>query len=268
MNTIFYYFSGTGNSLHVVKKLQEQISGAELIPMAQLVNKKLVKPEAKTVGFIFPIYLTAMPVFIKKIISKMDLSQADYIFAVATRIGTQHSAFYSLEKILRKKSKTLNASFTINMPSNDPKFGFRELTEDEFHKIEMAADEKINIIVQALKNKENIREKDVSFSSKVPFVKALSVLVDMTDGLGVNFYADEKCMGCGTCEKVCPSKTIIMQNGKPIWQREIKCFKCNACLNYCPQKAVQIKGFTENKGRYSHPYASADEIMNCSERIQ
>jgi ferredoxin len=255
-----FYFSGTGNSLHIAKKLQEKIPGAELIPIAQLMGRKLVKPKARAIGFIFPIYLTAMPVFIKKFISEMDLSQADYIFAVVTRIGTQHSAFYSLEKIFKKKGKKLNASFTINMPSNDPKFGFRELSQDELSKIESSADKKINLIAKTANNREDLREKDVSFSGRVPFVGVLSIIVDLTDSMGVNFYADEKCAGCGTCAKVCPSKTIIMQNRKPVWQKNVKCFKCNACLNYCPQRAIQIKGFTEGKGRYSHPYATVDEI--------
>ncbi len=39
-----------------------------------------------------------------------------------------------------------------------------------------------------------------------------------------------------------------------------------ACLNYCPAQAVQIKdkwfmkSYTANNGRYSHPYATADDI--------
>ena len=57
-----------------------------------------------------------------------------------------------------------------------------------------------------------------------------------------------------------------MVNGEPVWQKEIPCFSCHACLNYCPEQSVQIgssrllKSHTEKNGRYSHPYATADDI--------
>jgi len=80
------------------------------------------------------------------------------------------------------------------------------------------------------------------------------------------FYADSKCTGCGICEKVCPSQKIRMDNHKPVWQRNINCYLCYACLNYCPSKAVQIysklwmKSYTNEKGRYPHPYATVKDI--------
>jgi Pyruvate/2-oxoacid:ferredoxin oxidoreductase delta subunit len=57
-----------------------------------------------------------------------------------------------------------------------------------------------------------------------------------------------------------------MIDGKPVWHKDIQCFFCHACLNYCPEQAVQIKSsrllksFTEENERYSHPYATADDI--------
>lgn len=82
----------------------------------------------------------------------------------------------------------------------------------------------------------------------------------------VDFYSDSKCVGCGTCEKVCLSGKIKMVDGNPVWQKDVKSFFCHACLNYCPEQVVQIKSsrflksHTRENGRYSHPYATADDI--------
>jgi len=54
---------------------------------------------------VFPIYFTAIPIPVKKIIKKLDLKSTKYIFAIVTRLGTPHSAFTDIEKILKKKGK-------------------------------------------------------------------------------------------------------------------------------------------------------------------
>jgi MinD superfamily P-loop ATPase len=91
---------------------------------------------------------------------------------------------------------------------------------------------------------------------------------------GVNyFYHDNKCNGCGICEKVCLSKKIKIVEKKPIWQRNVLCYMCFACLNYCPKKSVQVKNipgvrsYTTENSRYPHPYAAVNDISAQKESI-
>lgn len=262
-----YYFSGTGNSLHAAKELAKNLPNAKLIPIAGFLDEKTFMPQGSTVGFAFPVHMTAIPVVVRDFIGKLDLQKTRYIFAIVTRIGTQHSAFSEIDKILHKKNKNLDAAFSLNMPSNDPKFNYKALAPDETAKLESAMRENIKKIAMVILNKEKSRDKDTSYISRVPFLRLISLLAILTDGIQHNFYANEKCTGCGTCEKVCLSKKIKMSGGKPIWQKDVKCFKCYACLNYCPNQAVQIKGQTEKNGRYSHPYAAASEIAAQKEKV-
>ncbi|MGE5630956.1 MAG: EFR1 family ferrodoxin [Caulobacteraceae bacterium] len=254
-NVEIYYFSGTGNSLHVARELQERIPETKLIPIVSLLNKEVIETNAETIGFVFPIYLTAIPIPVKNFIKKPDLRSAKYIFAMATRIGTTHSAFISVEKILKKKGKRLNSHFSLNMASNDPKFDYKVPTEEEIAKLEAAVHERLDSIAGIIKNKENNREKDIYCTSRVRFLGLTSLLVTLTERLKDNLYADSKCTGCGICEKV-----IKMEDGKPVWQDDIKCYHCAACLNYCPMQSAQIKSYTEKNGRYSHPYATVEDI--------
>ena len=121
MSTEIYYFSGTGNSLHVARELQKRIPETNLIPMVSLLNKDVIETNGETVGFVFPIHFSAIPVPVKQFIKKLDLRSAKYVFATATRIGTPHSAFVDIEKMLKKKGRSLDSHFTLNMASNDPK---------------------------------------------------------------------------------------------------------------------------------------------------
>jgi len=42
-NTTIYYFSGTGNSLHTAKFLQEKLNDCELLPIASLIKQDSIE---------------------------------------------------------------------------------------------------------------------------------------------------------------------------------------------------------------------------------
>lgn len=62
------------------------------------------------------------------------------------------------------------------------------------------------------------------------------------------WHAEDSCVGCELCSKVCPVSNIIMVDGKPEWKS--KCISCTACYHVCPQQAVQYGNATKNKGQY------------------
>ena len=277
MSTEIYYFSGSGNSLHVARELQKRIPETRLIPIVSLLSKDIVKTNAETLGFVFPIHGMTLPVPVKKFIEKLEVSSAKYLFAIATRGGTIHNGFTIIDNILKKKGKGLDSYFSITVLSNDPKLeAWKCPTKEEVEEMGITIQTRVDGIQNIVQNNEVSRENDldgVSISHN-PFLNfmfekiihlAMKYLVEIK-GVNNYFYADEKCIGCGTCEKVCLSKKIKLVGKKPVWQNNVKCYFCYACLNYCPRKAVQIKdkwymkSHTQTKGRYPHPFATADEI--------
>ncbi|MBR5295450.1 MAG: DUF362 domain-containing protein, partial [Clostridia bacterium] len=48
----------------------------------------------------------------------------------------------------------------------------------------------------------------------------------------------EKCVGCGECAKLCPQKTIVIQN-KKAHIKHSECIRCWCCQELCPKKAVE-----------------------------
>ena len=268
MVTEIYYFSGTGNSLYAAKELQKRIPNTELIPMISLLNRDLIESNSDTVGFVFPIHLAMAPAPVTEFPKKIDLKSAKYIFAVATRAGYQHRALLDLETILKKKGKSLDSFFNLNMASNDPKFeNWHNATEEEIANLEVEVQNKLDYIQKVVINRQKSLEKDTDFTDSMPVFPILSKVLPFLNRMyNVEIYADTKCKSCDTCEKVCLSGKVKMVNGKPVWQKDVQCFHCNACLNYCPECAVQIKStrllksHTDKNERYSHPYATADDI--------
>lgn len=69
-----------------------------------------------------------------------------------------------------------------------------------------------------------------------------------------NASSTSDCVGCGTCEKVCPLNNIKMVNKKPQWG--YNCSTCLACFHWCPKKAVKGGVMLNKRDRYHNPEIS------------
>jgi len=88
------------------------------------------------------------------------------------------------------------------------------------------------------------------------------------------FYTDDRCIGCATCAKVCPTSNITMEASRPEWNH--RCHGCMGCVAYCPTKAIQFKTppayerlgtviskrlrLPEKRKRYHHPAIHATDL--------
>lgn len=276
MKTVIYYFTGSGNSLLVAKELAKRLPGSKLVPLASLLDGGTVAVTAEAAGFVFPLHGLTAPIPVRRFLKAADFSGAKYLFAVANRGGTRCLAFEKMNGILAAQGRKLDATFIITLPNNDPKFKTYDVpTKEDFagleKKIAAFADKTAAIVAR----REQYAQKDEGYVdfSRHAFVNRFMenlVVSGMTNAektrLNGYYYADEKCTGCGICEKTCPSTKIKMDGGKPVWQTDVTCFMCYACLNYCPAKAVQIRtkwymrSYTPKNGRYPHPWADWKDI--------
>jgi Pyruvate/2-oxoacid:ferredoxin oxidoreductase delta subunit/flavodoxin len=280
MSTEIYYFSGTGNSLHIARELQRRMPETRLIPIVSLLDVEPVKAGAEAVGFVFPQYASMAPRIVEGFIERLDLGLAEYLFAVATRGGTGCMAFGEIDKILKKKGRRLDAFWVITMPSGsaviirDPE---AQITPEKIARLEAEAQRRLDSLHGIIVGREAHRDEDLGGIAPppgfmVPFMPLISLLGPVLLPLGklaesrFDFYTDSRCNGCGLCETMCLARKIEVVDGKPLWPRGAKCFGCFACLNYCPQQSIQIrsswylKSYTEQNGRYHHPSITAHDI--------
>jgi flavodoxin len=220
MSTEIYYFSGTGNSLHVAKELQKRIPETKLIPIVSLLDKEFIKTNSEIVGFIFPQYASTMPKIVAKFIDKLDLKSAKYIFAVSTRGGTICRSFIDIDKILKKSSRKLNSYFVLTMPSGSEllvKSFPNNITEERITKLESEMLNRLDSIQRIIINREINREEDTRHISPLhPFLKLILPIIHFFLPIFMkigklaesrfDFYYDFKCSGCAICEMICLAK--------------------------------------------------------------
>lgn len=273
MSTDIYYFSGTGNSLHVARELQKRMPEVNLIPTISLLDKNVIETKAETVGFIFPIYMTAVPVPVRKFLKKLDFKSTEYIFAIATHEASPGLANTYLEKILKKKGKNLDSYFTIKMSGNSPKGLMpsfmvikdwaKRITKEKISELESEVLKKLDSIQEVIMNHEKYPKEDTPNNF---FIEHIIPLLTEHTNTEIHFYPDSDCTGCRRCEKVCLSKKIKIVDGKPVWQKNVKCYYCYACFNFCPTQSILIKNsYTDKNGRYYHPEVTADDIARQKE---
>ncbi len=259
---MIFYFTGTGNSLQVAKSIAENV-GEELISTADAVNSgdesyEYTLKEDETIGFVYPVYAWAPPKIVFQFIEKLKLNNYhnNFTFSVATCGDNIGKTMEVLDAALKRKSMNLDSGFSIVMPNNYIIIGNVDSKEAEGRKLAAAEEtlKKINRIVH--ERRRGVFEVKKGFMPGV-LTSVINPLFNKNAIDTKKFYADDKCTGCGICERVCNCKSIKVQE-KPQWGE--LCTQCLACIHYCPAKAIQYGKGTEKKGRYTNPNVSIGEL--------
>ncbi|HHV98637.1 MAG TPA: 4Fe-4S binding protein [Clostridiaceae bacterium] len=251
---MIFYFSGTGNSLYVAKKISE-IQGERLISVAGEMERKDTVfeyefSEKELLGFVFPVYAWGPPRIVIDFISKLRVSGGKpYVFSVCTCGDDEGYATRMLQKAFAKAGLSLDSAFTVIMP-NTYIIGFDVDSKDVASEKLRRAEEKLQTINTVISDRE--RGVFDLIPGRLSGLKSAIVnpLFNRFGRSTKRFYATGECTGCGTCATVCPLHTITIK-GKPVWGKS--CTQCLACIHRCPVRAIQYGKATVRKGRYVHP---------------
>lgn len=113
------------------------------------------------------------------------------------------------------------------------------------------------------KNKELVKKAEKKLSKSVQLLKAgkttregIGILYRMAGFFGQRLYFghktknysdklrvdEDKCIGCGKCEKLCPMNNIKIVDKKVV--KNNQCTMCYRCINNCPKQAMTLLGKT------------------------
>lgn len=260
-----YYFSGSGNSFTVTRDAALRLN-AVLTPIISLMDYDKIDTEANSIGFVFPIYDFKPPQFMEKFISKIYDIDSKYIFAICTYGITPFKSLKHFEKTLRSYGGCLSAGFAVEMPQNGIGSGTVTKAQQElmFEKWKNRADGVCDYINK--KNAGEIETSNLFFNIFKPriiksapylFVFLKHVLIDGIDSL--SFVSNEKCTGCGTCQKICPLHNIELIENNPSWSDN--CLNCFACLNWCPNGAITPGNTNLGIKNYHHPDVKVSDMI-------
>ena len=265
MSTEIYYFSGSGNSFVVARDVSTKLN-AVLTPIMSVINQESINSEADIIGIVFPIYDFKPPQFMEKFISKIKSIKSKYIFAICTYGITPSKSLKHLEKTINSYGGHLSAGFAVEMPQNGLGSGKVTKVQQEmmFNKWKNRVDE----ICDYIKNmeKEEIETSILFFNIfKTRKIKLIPVFLEFFNyvlfkGLdSLAFTSNEKCTGCGTCQKICSQNNIEIVDNKPSWSDY--CINCFACLNWCPNGAIHPGDADLSIKNYHHPEVKISDMI-------
>ena len=257
MFSMIFYFTGTGNSLYVARKIQEA-DGGELINMAQALNEKKFSyniEKGEKIGIVFPVYYWGLPTIVDEFISQLKLKtkETPFIYTVITCASLIGNADKSLAKLLKSKELELNSSYSVKMPENYIIL-LNTTNKEDINSTLKIAEYQTEKIIESIKNNNKGDFADHGFAPVFSFLPyTFYGIIRKTK----KFYASEKCTSCGLCERICPTQIIQLKDGKPEWI-EKKCSHCAACINRCPSQAIEYGNSTKKRERYINPNVQFD----------
>lgn len=256
MKTVIFYYTGTGNSLWTSRLVAAQLGNTTLCPMSLMNGDALADVEA--IGLIFPVHMWGVPSLVLNFLKKIKLDSDKYYFAFAVNAGQVSRTLVQLQNHLVTLGVGLSLGIDIVLPSNYIPWGGPGPRE-KLDKLYLAAREKIKHVVPRIAGKQTAPMEQGPLWQRIVFTAVYKLTFNMIPKMDGDFWVDEKCNGCGICEKTCPVGNIVMTAEKPTWQH--RCEQCLACIQWCPKEAMQYGRKTPNYERYHHPEVTLKDII-------
>ena len=241
------YFSGTGNSRYIAKRIAD-ISGDEIVSINDKIKKQdFSKVEADTrLVFAVPTYAWRIPKTVEQWIQRVDFPhemKAWFVMTCGDEIG---NAPKYIKRLCEGKHFLYMGTGQVVMPENYIAM-FAVPKPATAQKIIRNAEPEIDRIAGLIAEEKPIPDRKVSAVDRMkssvvnPAFYRLFVKADA-------FFANDACMGCGLCVKKCPLNNVELKDKKPVWGKQ--CTHCMACISYCPVQAIEYGKKSAGKPRY------------------
>ncbi len=263
VNKTVYYFSGTGNSYFVAKRIAKGINGSLKSLLALDGDCGIF---ADIVCFVFPSYDFKPPRKVIEIISKLESFQAKHVIAISTYGIALAKTLVHFERVLKEKKIVLTSGYGIKMPHNA--VGSIIFTDDDNQIILDKAERRVKSIIANINSKNfGVIEKTTVFEGmtilkQLPKVLKLVFILIFKGAKALEFSVTENCNSCFQCQKICPVNNIVILEGKPTFKD--RCTSCFACLQWCPKRAIHIGKYSFKAmalRSYHHPLVSAKVLI-------
>lgn len=256
METKIFYFSATGNSLYVAKRLKGKLKDCELVSISKAYNEGEFEYNCEKAIIIFPLHSFGLPIIVDKFVSKLILNKNTYIFVVqVTGGGSSNNSFIKINELLGFDNPKLSNSIEIKYISNYIRAG-RNATLKRAQESLNNNEEKIEKIIIKIQEKQIAK---ISRGKNLVYSYFYNIWIYKYKNRDKGFNVNDDCIGCKVCEKICPVNNIKINDIKPFWNGN--CIDCMACINNCPRNAINIGKSTIKKGRYRNPYIKLDELI-------
>ncbi|MDR1796024.1 MAG: EFR1 family ferrodoxin [Clostridiales Family XIII bacterium] len=241
------YFSGTGNSRYVAKRVADGL-GDECISMNERIKSGDLAPveSQRPLVFVAPVYAYRLPRIVEGHIRKTSFPGATEAYFILTCGDKVCAAAKYAARLCKGKGWAFRGLAPIVMPNNYVTH-FAMPGKETAQKTVEAAAPAIRRAIEAIQGGRAFEEKPLSLGDILyssigrPLWYAVAIRAK-------GFRSTDACTGCGACARRCPLNNIRIEQGRPAWGA--RCTHCMACICGCPQEAVEYKDKSVGKPRH------------------
>ncbi|MCI9568306.1 MAG: flavodoxin [Lachnospiraceae bacterium] len=242
------YFSGTGNSEYVAKRISKETGDKCINLFEKIRNHNVSEIHSERPWIIVaPTYAWRIPHIVQNWIQDTPFTGDQNMYFILTCGGNIGNAGKYLAKLCKSKDMNYCGCMGIVMPENYIAL-FSAPTQEQAMQVIDQAEPVIDRAIGYIKNGSIFPQTDISFKD------------NMNSGIVNNifypvfvharkFYVTGGCIACGKCVNVCPLSNIHMENKKPVWKDH--CTHCMACICHCPKEAIEYGKHTKGSMRYT-----------------
>lgn len=241
------YFSGTGNSEYVAKRIGKEINDEvrnlfEKIKTSDFSEIYAARPWV----IVAPTYAWRIPRIVEKWLEKTNLVGSKDIYFVMTCGENIGNAGRYLEKLCAKKMMNYCGCSGITMPENYLAL-FSPPAADKALQIIDQAESIIDQVSLWIKDGDHFPQLTPSLGDK--FISGIINAIFYPMFVHTKkFYVTDNCISCGKCVSSCPLHNVQLENGKPTWGDN--CTHCMACICRCPKEAIEYGKHSKGLPRY------------------
>lgn len=252
---MIFYFSGTGNSMYVARQIEENP-----VSIPQIIQNENQEYAADSIGIVAPIYGHELPQMVKDFMKKANF-KTDYFYMILT-YGNRHGGAAELAEQFCEECgiKPQYINVIVMVDNWLPSFDMNEQKTIDKH-----IEENLKKILADISARKNMIS-EVTESDRAAHREFLERMSHMPEDAWQHLIlVSEKCIGCGICEKICPSGSMKVENKKAM-HIPGNCQTCLACAHACPQKAIGLTIPEVNpNARYRNEHITQQDLIeaNC-----
>ncbi len=248
---IIYCYSGSGHCLNMAKTIADMLGDTDIVLMRAF-PAKTDATEAKRVGFVFPCYGGGLPGHVEEYVKAIQIAPGAYKFAVEQYAGYMGCGLHKLDEIVG-----LDYWDTISNHSTCIWLMPHALTIPPTSK--ETAQKRLDMKAKEVGAAVRLGRRSAAKPPKKAFFALESkAFSGMHPKRAKKFAANDACIGCGTCERICPRGNIKLVDKKPVFGTD--CIGCLSCVQYCPKAAINVGKITENRERFPNPHVKAADL--------
>ena len=263
---MIFYFTATGNCLHVARELAQAVGDAVPVSIPQEMEREgALRYKDDAIGIVYPIYGHEPPYMVRQFLERAAFD-TPYFFLVLTYGCRTANAVELALRATRGAGIEPSYVQTLLMVDNWlPNFDM-----DVQQAMEKDEDEHLAAIKNDVLNREHLIPETTE-EQRAQHRQFLSRgIVFEPEYLNDFLRIDPSvCTGCGICRRVCPAGCIEIADGTATRDAVAGdgCNACLACIHACASHAIELPmGEVNPKARYRNKHVKLADIVSANER--